>query len=82
MKRKTIALCSVVVLAACGQGAPSDTADSLVSNPTRIRQIMEKCRLDRASVSDQVCTAAREAFRRRFFGERPDEKSRSDDANS
>ncbi len=65
----------VAALAACGPAKPSDTVDSLVANPDRIKEIQRLCKEDRARVGDELCLRAAEAAKRRFFGDRPEPKS-------
>ncbi len=65
----------VAALAACGPAQPSDTVDSLVANPGRIKEIQRLCKEDRAKVGDELCLRAAEAAKRRFFGDRPEQKT-------
>lgn len=60
---------SSVLLAACGQRAPSETAESLASNPERLRTLREQCKLERDKVGDALCKLVSEATRKRFMGE-------------
>lgn len=59
---------SISLLAACGKSAPTDTVDSLVANPERLKELRAQCKADHAKVSDAVCGAVSEATRRRFMG--------------
>jgi uncharacterized lipoprotein YmbA len=72
---KAMLLIAVAVLVACGQSEPTDTLDSLVANPERIKEIQRLCKEERAKVSDEICVRAAEAAKRRFFGDRPEQKS-------
>ncbi|WP_439586901.1 EexN family lipoprotein [Hydrogenophaga sp.] len=65
----------VAALTACGPAKPSDTVDSLVANPDRIKEIQRLCKEDRAKVGDELCLRAAEAAKRRFFGDRPEQKN-------
>ncbi len=55
-------------LTACGQSAPTDTVESLVANPERIKEVQRLCKEDHAKMGDVTCNVAAEAFRRRFMG--------------
>jgi hypothetical protein len=56
------------VLTACGQSAPTDTVESLVANPERLKEVQRLCKEDHAKMGDATCNAAAEAFRQRFMG--------------
>lgn len=64
------------VLTACGPSRSSETVDTLVANPERIKEIQRQCKEDRAKVGDELCARAAEAAQRRFFGDRPEQKSK------
>lgn len=55
-------------LAACQQSAPTDTVDSLVANPERLKELRAQCKADHAKLGDVVCNVVAEATRRRFMG--------------
>ncbi|MBT9507241.1 EexN family lipoprotein [Rhodoferax sp.] len=59
---------SVSLMAACGKSAPTDTVESLVANPERLKALRAQCKADHAKVGDAVCAAVSEATRRRFMG--------------
>lgn len=61
-------------LSACGPSQPSETVDALAANPERIKEIQRQCKEDRAKVGDELCMRAAEAAKRRFFGDRPEQK--------
>lgn len=65
-----------IALAGCGPTTPSETVDSLVANPERIREIQRLCKEDRAKAGEELCRQAAEAANRRFFGARPEQKSK------
>ncbi len=65
-----------VLLTACGPAKPTETVDELVANPERLREIQRLCREDRSKVSDEICQRAAQAFNRRFFGDRPEQKTK------
>lgn len=73
---KVLLLVLPTVLTACGPSQPSETADALVANPDRIKEIQRLCKEDRSKVGDELCLRAAEAAKRRFFGERPAQKSK------
>ena len=64
-----------IVLTACGPAKPTETVDELVANPARIKEIQRLCKEDRAKVGDELCLRAAEAAKRRFFGDKPEQKS-------
>lgn len=57
------------LLAGCGQSAPTDTVESLVANPKRLKELREQCKAERAKLGDALCNAVAEATRRRFMGD-------------
>jgi hypothetical protein len=57
-----------LTLAACGKSQSLDTVDSLVADPTRLREVMRQCRENHAKIDEAECSAATEAFRRNFMG--------------
>ena len=69
-------LMMAAALAACGQSQPSETVDYLVAHPDRIKEIQRLCKEDRAKVGEELCRRAAEAAGRRFFGDRPEQKSK------
>ncbi|WP_423196690.1 Lipoprotein [Cupriavidus sp. H19C3] len=72
---RLLPLLMAAVLTACGQSQPTETVDALVANPGRIKEIQRLCKEDRATVGDELCLRAAEAAKRRFFGDRPEQKS-------
>lgn len=58
-----------LILIGCQPSTPTDTVESLVADPERLKEVQRQCRLDRARLGDAVCDAASEAFRRRFMGD-------------
>ncbi|MBN9366036.1 MAG: EexN family lipoprotein [Comamonadaceae bacterium] len=73
---KVMLLMMAATLTACGPSQPSETVDTLVANPERIKEIQRQCKEGRAKVSDELCLRAAEAAKRRFFGDRPEQKSK------
>lgn len=66
--RKLFLLLMPLALAACSPTAPTDTVESLVANPGRLKELREQCKADRAKLGDSLCSAVVEATRRRFMG--------------
>ena len=73
---KVMLLMMAATLTACGPSQPSETVDALVANPERIKEIQRQCKEDRVKVGDELCRRAAEAANRRFFGDRPEQKSK------
>ena len=73
---KLTLLMLAATLTACGPSLPSETVDFLVAHPERIPEIQRLCKEDRAKVDDELCRRAAEAAKRRFYGDRPEQKSR------
>ncbi len=71
-----VLLIMVITLTACGQSRPSETVDFLVAHPDRIKELQRQCKEDRAKVGDELCVRAAEAANRRFFGDRPEQKTK------
>ncbi|PPT94137.1 hypothetical protein XaraCFBP7407_15710 [Xanthomonas arboricola pv. arracaciae] len=61
------ALLLAVLLTACGQQQADDLADTLTTDPVRLKALRAQCAADRQAVGEDACRAAAEAFRRRFF---------------
>lgn len=62
---------SVLLLAACSKPASIESAESLVANPERLRELRAQCRADRVKVGEAQCNAVSEAMRRRFLRPTP-----------
>ena len=73
---KVMLLMLAATLTACGPPHPSETVDALVANPERIKEIQRQCKEDRVKVGDELSRRAAEAANRRFFGDRPEQKSK------
>ena len=63
-------------LAACGPTQPSETVDFLVAHPERLKEVQRLCKEERAKAGEELCRRAAEAANRRFFGDRPEQKSK------
>ena len=65
----------VVVLAACGPSGPPTpqpdipTVEELAADPTRLKELREQCKTDRANLGDVLCDRVAEATRKRFYGD-------------
>jgi len=66
--KEILLLMLVVMLTACGKSEPTDTVESLVANPARLKELREQCKTDRAKLGDELCNRVAEATNRRFFG--------------
>lgn len=61
-------------LAACSPSSPSETVDYLVAHPDRLKEVQRLCKEDRPKAGEELCRRAAEAAKRRFFGDRPEQK--------
>ncbi|MDZ4240182.1 MAG: EexN family lipoprotein [Hydrogenophaga sp.] len=67
---KTIPMLMIaVLLTACGKPNPTETVESLVANPERLKELRKQCKADRAKLGDVLCNAVAEATRKRFMGD-------------
>lgn len=72
--KKVIPFLCVLALTACGQPetpAPSvlPTVDELAADPTRLKELRQQCKLERARLGDELCNRVAEATRKRFHGD-------------
>jgi len=67
MKTLLIAAACTVLLAACGKPEPTESVESLMANPERLKEVRTQCKADHDKVSDALCNMAAEATRRRFM---------------
>lgn len=58
-----------LVLAACDKQQPTETVESLMANPDRLKQLREQCKTERSKLGDELCARVAEASKRRFFGD-------------
>ena len=63
----TVTACALL-LAACNKPVPTESVESLMANPERLKDVRAQCKADHAKVGDALCTMAAEATRRRFMG--------------
>lgn len=61
-------LTALTTLGACSDKAPTDTVESLLANPERLKELRAQCKADHAQVGDATCSAVSEATRQRFMG--------------
>jgi hypothetical protein len=73
---KVMLLMLAAALAACSPSQPSETVDFLVAHPERLKEVQRLCKEDRARIGEELCRRAAEAANRRFFGDRPEQKSK------
>lgn len=76
--KKIISLLLTATLAACGKPEPTvtsnssastETAESLVANPERLKVLRQQCKTERAKLGDELCNRVAEATNRRFLGD-------------
>lgn len=63
-----VALTALTTLTACTDTTPTDTVESLLANPERLKALRAQCKADHAHVGDATCNAVSEATRQRFMG--------------
>ena len=68
MKTLLTTIACTLLLAACNKPAPTESVESLLANPERLKELRAQCKADHAKVGDAQCNAVAEATRRRFFG--------------
>lgn len=73
---RLVLLMLAAALTACSPSQPSETVDYLVAHPERLKEVQRLCKEDRAKVGEELCRRAAEAANRRFFGDRPEQKSK------
>jgi len=73
---KVMLLMLAAALTACSPSRPSETVDFLVAHPERLKEVQRLCKEDRAKAGEELCRRAAEAVNRRFFGDRPEQKSK------
>ena len=72
---KLMLLLLTAALTACGPSQPSETVDFLLVHPDRLKEIQRLCKEDRAKIGEELCLRAAEAAKRRFYGDRPEQKA-------
>ncbi|KMK82247.1 lipoprotein [Pectobacterium brasiliense ICMP 19477] len=43
--------------------------EELAADPTRLKELRQKCKTDRATLGDVLCNRVAEATRKRFYGD-------------
>lgn len=71
---KTVPFLLVAALTACGQSetpkqADVPTVEELAADPTRLKELRQQCKTDRARLGDVLCNRVAEATRKRFYGD-------------
>lgn len=56
-------------LSACDKSQPTDTLQSLMADPARLRSLREQCKTERPKLGDQLCDKVAEATKLRYFGD-------------
>lgn len=76
--KKIIPFLLAAMLIACGKSEPAvtssgsastDTVESLVANPERLKDLRQQCKTDRTRLGDELCNRVSEATNRRFLGD-------------
>jgi len=72
--KKPISILLFLTVTACGQSeAPQSvnipTVEELASDPIRLKELRQQCRMERAKLGDVLCNRVAEATRRRFYGD-------------
>ncbi|MBD9390699.1 EexN family lipoprotein [Acidovorax sp. ACV01] len=69
MKSKPLLImCVALLVAGCDKTPATETVESLVANPERLRKLRAQCKADHVKVGDAQCNAVAEATRQRFMG--------------
>lgn len=76
--KKIIPLLLAAALVACSKSEPpatndrsasTETVESLVANPERLKALRQQCKTDRARLGDELCNRVADATNRRFLGD-------------
>ena len=76
--KKIIPLLLAATLVACSKSEPTatnsgsastETVESLVANPSRLKALRQQCKTGRARLGDELCNRVAEATNRRFLGD-------------
>lgn len=60
---------AALLLSACGKPQPTDSLESLMADPERLKLLREQCKTERTKLGDELCDRVAEATKRRFFGD-------------
>ncbi len=64
---RSLLVLSVVLLAACDRPSCGGLAETLATNPARLKALRAECMADWRAVGEDTCWVVAEAYRRRFF---------------
>jgi len=72
--KKMILSLLFATLTACSQSeTPPETdiptVEELASDPVRLKELRQQCRMERAKLGDVLCNRVAEATRKRFYGD-------------
>ena len=59
---------AALMLSACDKPQPTDTLQSLMADPARLRSLREQCKTERSKLGDQLCDQVAEATTEIFWG--------------
>jgi len=68
MKTLLTTIACTLLLAACNRPAPTESVESLLENPERLKEVRAQCKADHDKMGDALCNKASEATPRRFMG--------------
>lgn len=60
---------AALLLSACDKPLPTDTLQTLMADPARLRSLREQCKTERPKLGDQLCDQVAEATKLRYFGD-------------
>ncbi|OHC51502.1 MAG: entry exclusion lipoprotein TrbK [Pseudomonadales bacterium RIFCSPLOWO2_02_FULL_63_210] len=58
----------VLLLSACEKPRPFESAEALLANPERLKELQRECKYDWEKIGNAQCNAVVEAERTRFMG--------------
>jgi hypothetical protein len=67
MKKMSLLL-TAVLLSACEKPMPFESAEALLANPERLKELGRQCKEDWDKLGNVQCNAVTEAERKRFMG--------------
>ena len=65
---RTPLLLLVLLLSACEKPMPFESAEALLANPERLKELQQECKYDWEKIGNAQCNAVVEAERTRFMG--------------
>ena len=65
----TVTACTLL-LAACSKPAPTESVESLMANPERLKDVRAQCKADHAKVGDALCNDGRRGHAAALHGQR------------